>query len=155
MAAKCATPLRSLHPQRFGRIVSRRLYSNQRPTVAVLFQDIDPPVINGVRKPRKPGGECMIVSCSRFLLPLHFFLYFIFFLILPLLLLPNIILIGTGNEDLPRLMQLLQAIKTREQISPTHCSQRVSTLRLRTLHHKCSNTKAGASRIQRKASSPP
>ncbi|KOC14938.1 hypothetical protein AFLA70_174g002861 [Aspergillus flavus AF70] len=56
MAAKCATPLRSLHPQRFGRIVSRRLYSNHRPTVAVLFQDIDPPVINGVRKPRKPGG---------------------------------------------------------------------------------------------------
>lgn len=25
--------------------------------VAVLFQDIDPPVINGVRKPRKPGGK--------------------------------------------------------------------------------------------------
>ncbi|KAE8415318.1 hypothetical protein BDV36DRAFT_311077 [Aspergillus pseudocaelatus] len=56
MAAKCATPLRSLNPQRFGRIVSRRLYSSQGPTVAVLFQDIDPPVINGVRKPRKPGG---------------------------------------------------------------------------------------------------
>ncbi|KAE8159872.1 hypothetical protein BDV40DRAFT_314377 [Aspergillus tamarii] len=56
MAAKCATPLRSLNPQRFGRIVSRRLYSSQDPTVAVLFQDIDPPVINGVRKPRKPGG---------------------------------------------------------------------------------------------------
>lgn len=27
------------------------------PTVAVLHQAIDPPVINGVRKPRKPGGE--------------------------------------------------------------------------------------------------
>lgn len=62
MAAKCATPLRSLNPQRFGRIVSRRLYSSQGPTVAVLFQDIDPPVINGVRKPRKPGGECN--NCS-------------------------------------------------------------------------------------------
>ncbi|KAE8367547.1 hypothetical protein BDV27DRAFT_169482 [Aspergillus caelatus] len=56
MAAKCATPLRSLNPQPFGRIVSRRLYSSQGPTVAVLFQDIDPPVINGVCKPRKPGG---------------------------------------------------------------------------------------------------
>lgn len=29
--------------------------------VAVLFQDIDPPVINGVRKPRKPGGKNHIV----------------------------------------------------------------------------------------------
>ena len=26
------------------------------PRLAVLFQAIDPPVINGVRKPRKPGG---------------------------------------------------------------------------------------------------
>jgi hypothetical protein len=25
-------------------------------TVAVLFQDIEPPVINGVRKPKKPNG---------------------------------------------------------------------------------------------------
>ncbi|KAL1857852.1 hypothetical protein Plec18167_001745 [Paecilomyces lecythidis] len=30
--------------------------SSRPPVVAVLFQDIDPPVINGVRKPRKPGG---------------------------------------------------------------------------------------------------
>ncbi|KAE8153672.1 hypothetical protein BDV25DRAFT_18048 [Aspergillus avenaceus] len=36
-------------------VLGRRLYSNA-PTVAVLFQDIDPPVINGVQKPRKPGG---------------------------------------------------------------------------------------------------
>lgn len=27
-----------------------------KPRVAVLFQAIDPPVINGIRKPRKPGG---------------------------------------------------------------------------------------------------
>lgn len=26
------------------------------PVVAVLFQDIDSPVIGGVQKPRKPGG---------------------------------------------------------------------------------------------------
>ncbi|KNG90350.1 hypothetical protein ANOM_001480 [Aspergillus nomiae NRRL 13137] len=56
MAVKRATPLRSLNPQRFARIVGRRLYSSRGPTVAVLFQDIDPPIINGVRKPRKPGG---------------------------------------------------------------------------------------------------
>ncbi|OJJ88114.1 uncharacterized protein ASPGLDRAFT_118945 [Aspergillus glaucus CBS 516.65] len=30
--------------------------SSRAPTVAVLFQDTDPPIINGVRKPRKPGG---------------------------------------------------------------------------------------------------
>ncbi|GES62248.1 glutathione synthetase ATP-binding domain-like protein [Aspergillus terreus] len=41
------------------RALETRCYSTsskQYPTVAVLFQDIDPPVINGVRKPRKPGG---------------------------------------------------------------------------------------------------
>jgi hypothetical protein len=27
------------------------------PTVAVLYQAIDPPIINGVQKPRKPGGK--------------------------------------------------------------------------------------------------
>jgi hypothetical protein len=26
-------------------------------TVAVLFQDIEPPIINGVRKPKKPSGK--------------------------------------------------------------------------------------------------
>lgn len=31
--------------------------SSQTPRVAVLFQAIDPPVINNVRKPRKPGGK--------------------------------------------------------------------------------------------------
>lgn len=35
--------------------------SNQSPpsdiTVAVLFQDIEPPVINEVRKPKKPSGK--------------------------------------------------------------------------------------------------
>ena len=39
-------------------ICARRLYSKSArdPSVAVLFQDIDPPVIGGVCKPRKPGG---------------------------------------------------------------------------------------------------
>lgn len=32
-------------------------WSHTRPTVAVLYQAIEPPVINGVRKPRKPGGK--------------------------------------------------------------------------------------------------
>ncbi|CAG8420596.1 unnamed protein product [Penicillium salamii] len=31
-------------------------WNHTRPTVAVLYQAIEPPVINGVRKPRKPGG---------------------------------------------------------------------------------------------------
>ncbi|KAF7591478.1 hypothetical protein BBP40_001524 [Aspergillus hancockii] len=60
MAIKCATqPALTLRPvprRSSGRILGRRLYSSRAPTVAVLFQDIDPPVINGVRKPRKPGG---------------------------------------------------------------------------------------------------
>jgi hypothetical protein len=30
--------------------------STAAPRVAVLYQAIDPPVINGVTKPRKPGG---------------------------------------------------------------------------------------------------
>jgi hypothetical protein len=33
---------------------------SSKPTVAVLFQAIEPPVINGVRKPRKPGGKPQI-----------------------------------------------------------------------------------------------
>lgn len=37
-----------------SRAFSSRTVSS--PVVAVLFQDIDPPVINGIRKPRKPGG---------------------------------------------------------------------------------------------------
>ncbi|CAG7948210.1 unnamed protein product [Penicillium olsonii] len=35
---------------------SRLKWTHARPTVAVLYQAIEPPVINGVRKPRKPGG---------------------------------------------------------------------------------------------------
>lgn len=31
--------------------------ARDRPQVAVLYQAIDPPIINGVRKPKKPGGE--------------------------------------------------------------------------------------------------
>lgn len=29
---------------------------SEQPILAILFQAIDPPIINGVRKPRKPGG---------------------------------------------------------------------------------------------------
>ncbi|CAG7972085.1 unnamed protein product [Penicillium salamii] len=43
---------------RHMRILGHRLYSNsiRSPAVSVLFQDTEPPIINGVRKPRKPGG---------------------------------------------------------------------------------------------------
>lgn len=43
-------------PQSLGRRWKQTM-AKQAPTVAVLFQDIEPPVINGVRKPRKPGGK--------------------------------------------------------------------------------------------------
>ncbi|GAQ02689.1 hypothetical protein ALT_0010 [Aspergillus lentulus] len=60
MAVKIAVPtpilLRLARKQISTQVAPRRLYSSRAPTVAVLFQDIDPPVINGVRKPRKPGG---------------------------------------------------------------------------------------------------
>lgn len=61
MAVKIAVPtpilLRLARKQISTQVAPRRLYSSRAPTVAVLFQDIDPPVINGVRKPRKPGGR--------------------------------------------------------------------------------------------------
>lgn len=46
----------SLHPWS-GKFTSQGAASaTRKPRLAVLFQAIDPPVINGVRKPRKPGG---------------------------------------------------------------------------------------------------
>ncbi|KAJ5156309.1 hypothetical protein N7492_009112 [Penicillium capsulatum] len=47
-----------LHPIQYGRVWGQRVYSQLRHAskVAVLFQDIEPPVINGVQKPKKPGG---------------------------------------------------------------------------------------------------
>ena len=36
--------------------------ASKSPIVAVLFQAIDPPIINGVRKPRKPGGRYYLSS---------------------------------------------------------------------------------------------
>jgi hypothetical protein len=55
---------------RHGRIIPRRIVplmrtpgyrlygqSGRAPALSVLFQDIEPPVINGVRKPSKPGGK--------------------------------------------------------------------------------------------------
>ncbi|KAF2141564.1 uncharacterized protein K452DRAFT_228308 [Aplosporella prunicola CBS 121167] len=42
------------------RLLQRRLFSSAaaagKPRVAVLYQALEPPVINGVRKPKKPGG---------------------------------------------------------------------------------------------------
>ncbi|OAL51425.1 glutathione synthetase ATP-binding domain-like protein [Pyrenochaeta sp. DS3sAY3a] len=40
------------------RVVSRSLSTTPllKPRVAVLYQELDPPLINGVRKPKKPGG---------------------------------------------------------------------------------------------------
>jgi hypothetical protein len=32
---------------------------NFNAVVAVLFQEVDPPTTNGVRKPKKPGGKSM------------------------------------------------------------------------------------------------
>ncbi|KAK1145091.1 hypothetical protein N8T08_004522 [Aspergillus melleus] len=39
-----------------GKTCIRYSSSRTSPTVALIYQAIDPPVINGVRKPRKPGG---------------------------------------------------------------------------------------------------
>lgn len=40
-----------------GKITSQgATCATRSPRLAVLFQAIDPPWINGVRKPRKPGG---------------------------------------------------------------------------------------------------
>jgi len=62
MLATCNTlPRACLRPSSqwaFPRVLGRMyIQSSRAPTVAVLFQDIDPPIINGVRKPRKPGGK--------------------------------------------------------------------------------------------------
>ncbi|CAN9219557.1 unnamed protein product [Alternaria alternata] len=35
---------------------SRHMSTTFTPRVAVLYQELDPPLINGVRKPKKPGG---------------------------------------------------------------------------------------------------
>jgi len=35
----------------------RHMYTTTAPRVAVLYQEFDPPLINGVRKPKKPGGK--------------------------------------------------------------------------------------------------
>ncbi|CAN9395194.1 unnamed protein product [Alternaria alternata] len=35
---------------------SRHMSTTSTPRVAVLYQELDPPLINGVRKPKKPGG---------------------------------------------------------------------------------------------------
>lgn len=51
--------LRCLRPVPLGYTWGQRAPCQSRHVskVAVLFQDIEPPVINGVQKPRKPGGE--------------------------------------------------------------------------------------------------
>ncbi|KAL4877380.1 hypothetical protein BJY04DRAFT_198272 [Aspergillus karnatakaensis] len=50
LASRLGVP-RALRPSTPG---SKQIRTNA--TVAVLYQAIDPPVINGVKKPRKPGG---------------------------------------------------------------------------------------------------
>lgn len=32
--------------------------------VAVLYQALEPPIINGVRKPKKPGGPSLFLSST-------------------------------------------------------------------------------------------
>lgn len=48
--------LRASRVASLGGVLSRAI-STQSSRVAVLYQAIDPPVIGGVRKPRKPGGK--------------------------------------------------------------------------------------------------
>jgi hypothetical protein len=43
---------RSAQPQ----ISARHMSTTSTPRVAVLYQELEPPLINGVRKPKKPGG---------------------------------------------------------------------------------------------------
>jgi hypothetical protein len=50
---------RSAQPQISARQVaaaSRHMSTTSTPRVAVLYQELEPPLINGVRKPKKPGG---------------------------------------------------------------------------------------------------
>lgn len=53
--------------QKYGRNMSTQLPVSDI-TVAVLFQDIESPVINGVRKPKKPNGRYnskFMATCER------------------------------------------------------------------------------------------
>jgi hypothetical protein len=59
MAKKLAVACRPHSLTRCARALDSSACS---PTVAVLFQAINPPVINGVRKPRKPGGKWLLYS---------------------------------------------------------------------------------------------
>ncbi|RYN24246.1 hypothetical protein AA0114_g12789 [Alternaria tenuissima] len=50
---------RSAQPQISARqvaVASRHMSTTSTPRVAVLYQELEPPLINGVRKPKKPGG---------------------------------------------------------------------------------------------------
>lgn len=49
-------------------LLSRRHMSTSLHKVAVLYQAIEPPVINGVRKPKKPGGSQFTRANDRILL---------------------------------------------------------------------------------------
>jgi len=39
------------------RVLFNRLSHNLMPRVAVLYQALEPPIVNGVRKPMKQGGK--------------------------------------------------------------------------------------------------
>jgi hypothetical protein len=69
-ATRITTPRQPKNPQSrpFNSIPDMQtpLVSGQeRPRVAVLFQAIDSPAYDGVRKPRKPGGTAERESCHR------------------------------------------------------------------------------------------
>lgn len=49
------TPL--LRTQRLNSHIFRRTFASGQLRVAVLYQALDPPIINGVQKPKKPGGK--------------------------------------------------------------------------------------------------
>ncbi|KAH7063483.1 hypothetical protein B0J12DRAFT_562878 [Macrophomina phaseolina] len=46
----------SVRTQRLVNHLFRRISTSGQPRVAVLYQALDPPIINGVQKPKKPGG---------------------------------------------------------------------------------------------------
>jgi hypothetical protein len=44
----------------FSKLHKPSMTSPKEKNVAVLYQDLEPPVINSVQKPKKPGGELYI-----------------------------------------------------------------------------------------------
>lgn len=54
---------RQIQPQ--WRAFSATREVRQTPRVAVLYQELEPPLINGTRKPKKPGGKHRGSACVK------------------------------------------------------------------------------------------